>query len=78
MALTVSSKQLSHVGGGGNVPGTRNRGHPNNVPPRMDSDEREAIRAEGHYPDDAAVVAALDLVRWELELLGSGQLDIPI
>jgi hypothetical protein len=35
----------------------------------MDDDEREAIRAEGLDPDDPAVRAALDLVRWELELL---------
>lgn len=35
----------------------------------MDDDEREAIRAEGSDPDDPAVVAAIDLVRWELELI---------
>jgi hypothetical protein len=35
----------------------------------MDDDEREAIRAEGLDPDDPAVRAAIDLVRWELELL---------
>jgi hypothetical protein len=29
--------------------------------------EAEAIRAEGLDPDDPAVRAALDLVRWELE-----------
>lgn len=33
-------------------------------------DEYEVLRAEGHDPDDPAVRAALDLVRWELELLG--------
>jgi hypothetical protein len=44
----------------------------------MDDDEREALRAEGLDPGDPGVRAALDLVRWELELLGSGQLDIPI
>jgi hypothetical protein len=38
----------------------------------MDADEREALRAEGLDPDDPAVVAALDLVRWELELLSAG------
>jgi hypothetical protein len=32
----------------------------------MDDDEREAIPSEGLNPDDPAVVAALDLVRWEL------------
>jgi hypothetical protein len=37
-----------------------------------DSVEDEAIRAEGLDPDDSAVRAALDLVRWELELLGGG------
>jgi hypothetical protein len=36
----------------------------------MDDDEREAIRAEGLDPDDPAVAAALDLVRWELQLFG--------
>lgn len=35
----------------------------------MDDDERDAIRAEGLDPDDPAVRAALDLVRWELKLL---------
>jgi hypothetical protein len=35
----------------------------------MEDDEREAIRAEGLDPDDPGVRAALDLVRWELELL---------
>lgn len=34
----------------------------------VDESEREAIRAEGLDPDDPAVVAALDLVRWEMEL----------
>jgi hypothetical protein len=34
----------------------------------MDHDERQAIRTEGLDPDDPAVNAALDLVRWELEL----------
>jgi hypothetical protein len=38
----------------------------------MDDDEREAIRAEGLDPDNPAVRAALDLVRWELELLRYG------
>ena len=36
----------------------------------MDDHEREAIRAEGHDRYDPAVRAALDLVRWELNLLG--------
>jgi hypothetical protein len=34
----------------------------------MDDDEREAVRGEGFDPDDPAVVAAIDLVRWELSL----------
>jgi hypothetical protein len=38
----------------------------------MDDDEREAIQAEGLNPDDPAVIAAIDLVRWELALLGGG------
>ena len=40
----------------------------------MDNEEREAIRADGLDPDDPAVRAALDLVRWELELLAIGKL----
>ncbi len=36
---------------------------------RHDSVEAEAIPAEGLNPDDPAVRAALDFVRWELELL---------
>jgi hypothetical protein len=35
----------------------------------MDNEEREAILAEGLNPDDPAVLGALDLVRWELEML---------
>jgi uncharacterized protein YegP (UPF0339 family) len=34
----------------------------------MDDDECQALRAEGLDPDDPAVIAALDLVRWELSL----------
>jgi hypothetical protein len=34
----------------------------------VDDIEREAIRAEGLEPDDPAVIAAIDLVRWELSL----------
>jgi hypothetical protein len=36
----------------------------------MDEIERAAIRDEGYDPDDPAVVAAIDLVRWELRQLG--------
>ena len=32
----------------------------------MDEIERAAIRDEGYDPDDPGVVAALDIVRWEL------------
>jgi hypothetical protein len=35
----------------------------------MDEVESAAIRAEGLDPDDPAVVAAIDLVRWELQCL---------
>jgi hypothetical protein len=37
----------------------------------MDDDEREAIRAEGLDPGDPATHEALDLERWELELMRS-------
>jgi hypothetical protein len=40
------------------------------VQPGMDDIERKAIRAEGFDPDDPAVVTAIDLVRWELSMLG--------
>jgi hypothetical protein len=32
----------------------------------MDDIEREAIRAEGLDPDDPEIIAAIDLVRWQL------------
>ena len=31
--------------------------------------EAQAVRAEGSDPDDPAIVAAIDMVRWELSLL---------
>jgi hypothetical protein len=34
----------------------------------VDDDERQALRAEGLNPDDPAVIAAINLVRWELSL----------
>ena len=46
----------------GTVPGGRG------VQAGVDDEEREALRAEGLDPDDPAVIAALDLVRWELWL----------
>lgn len=36
----------------------------------MDFEERLALIGEGVDPDDAAVMTALDMVRWELQLLG--------
>jgi hypothetical protein len=43
----------------------------------MDDAEREAIRGEGFDPDDPVVRAAVDLVRWELELIGPGSRKPP-
>jgi hypothetical protein len=37
-------------------------------PAGMDDIEREALRSEGLNPDDPAVIAAIDVVRWELSL----------
>jgi hypothetical protein len=34
----------------------------------VDAEEAKAVRAEGLDPDDPAVGAAIDLVRWELSL----------
>jgi hypothetical protein len=34
----------------------------------MDDEERQELEAEGLDPDDPAVVAAIDPVRWELSL----------
>jgi hypothetical protein len=35
----------------------------------VDDEDAQALRVEGFDPDDPAVVAAIDLVRWELSLL---------
>jgi hypothetical protein len=35
----------------------------------------QALRAEGYDPDDPAVVAAIDMVRWELSLLPGSTLE---
>ena len=43
----------------------------------MDDIEREEIRADGLDPDDRAVVAAIDLVRWELSLYFGDQDRVP-
>jgi hypothetical protein len=32
----------------------------------VDDEDAQALRAEGLDPDDPAVVAAIDMVRWEL------------
>jgi hypothetical protein len=34
----------------------------------VDDDERQALQTEGLDPNDPAVIAAIDLVRWELSL----------
>jgi hypothetical protein len=34
----------------------------------VESEEAEALQAERLDPDDPAVIAAIDLVRWELSL----------
>ena len=34
----------------------------------MDDEDAQALQAEGLNPDDPAVIAAIDLVRWELSL----------
>jgi hypothetical protein len=34
----------------------------------VDAEEAAAVRDEGLDPDDPAVIAAIDLVRWELSL----------
>jgi hypothetical protein len=39
---------------------------------RVDAEEAQAVRGEGLDPDDPAVVAAIDMVRWELSLLAPG------
>jgi len=42
----------------------------------LDDEEREALRAEGFDPDDPAVKAAIDLVRWELSAINQpGRID---
>jgi hypothetical protein len=38
----------------------------------VDDKERQALRDEGLNPDDPAVIAAIDLVRWELSLISNG------
>jgi hypothetical protein len=43
-------------------------GHGSTSNTGVDDDERQAPQAEGLDPDDPAVLAAIDLVRWELSL----------
>jgi hypothetical protein len=38
----------------------------------VDDDERRALQVEGLDPDDPAVIAAIDLARWELSLWAGG------
>jgi hypothetical protein len=38
----------------------------------MDDEEAQALWAEAFDPDDPALIAAVDLVRWELSLVLSG------
>jgi hypothetical protein len=46
--------------------GTLRQGRTSNT--GVDDDERRALRDEGLDPNDPAVIAAIDLVRWELSL----------
>jgi hypothetical protein len=48
---------------------TGNHNDGSHVQDGVDDDERQALRAEGLDPDDPAVIAAIDLVRWELSLV---------
>jgi hypothetical protein len=41
----------------------------------VDDDERDALRAERLDPDDPAVIAAIDLVLWELSPYGRAERD---
>jgi hypothetical protein len=47
----------------------RNRQATPHVHESVDAEEAQAVRAEGLDPNDPAVVAALDPVRWELSLV---------
>jgi hypothetical protein len=47
----------------------RNRQATPHVQDGVDAEEAQAVQAEGLDPDDPAVIAAIDLVRWELSLL---------
>ncbi|MHC9295308.1 hypothetical protein ACRCUN_22830 [Mycobacterium sp. LTG2003] len=38
----------------------------------MDEQDRQILLAEGLDPDDPQVIAAIDLVRWDLSLVFSG------
>jgi hypothetical protein len=52
----------------GSVTAWRNRQAKPHVQQGVDAEEAQAVRAEGLDPDDPAVIAAIDLVRWELSL----------
>jgi hypothetical protein len=49
----------------------RNLNYRPHVQDGLHDDEGQALRAEGLDPDDPAVIAAIDLVRWELSLISN-------
>ena len=62
---------------GGNQAGNRATGP--QVQHGVDDEDAQALRAEGYDPDHPAVVAAIDLVRWDISLLRvtMGRADLP-
>jgi hypothetical protein len=38
----------------------------------VDDEDAQALRADGFDPDDPVVIAAIDLVRWELSPISDG------
>lgn len=72
-ALRLSGE--AHIAWSAGVEGPRdrlssggNRIGPVNVLSGMDAEDREVLVDEGLDPDDPRVVAAIDLVRWELSM----------
>lgn len=61
LSVVVSPTCCGFVAGTGSAGWASKRG--------MDAEEREAFVNDGLDPDDTSVVAAIDLVRWELSLL---------
>jgi hypothetical protein len=47
---------------------SRNHTRGRRVQQSVDDEERQALHDDGLDPDDPAVIAAIDLVRWELSL----------